>query len=179
LALEQISLIYLALNFLNFLIWHRVKIFFCKWYYRPFSASIRQLAALILSCFFPKYQNAPLYLLAAGGSSPAQELAEARRPLTPDSADQRRRDALGVSRPPALAPARSGGAVSPPDASAKPRRGGRDGASSATAVHAQRASWRGGGRRRAASLSRDDAMALKLDATPVMWLRAWDERRLC
>ena len=36
LALEQISLLYLALKILNFLIWHRVKIFFCKWLYRPF-----------------------------------------------------------------------------------------------------------------------------------------------
>jgi hypothetical protein len=45
---------------------------------------------------------------------------------------------------------------------------------------AQRVSRReGGGHRRAASLSRDDVMALELDETPVMWLRAWDERRLC
>ena len=43
---------------------------------------------------------------------------------------------------------------------------------------AQRASRRRGGCR-AASLSRDDVMALELDTTPVMWLRAWDERRLC
>jgi len=51
----------------------------------------------------------PLYSLVAGGSSPAQELAEARRPLAPDSADRGAGDALGVPRPPALAPARSAG----------------------------------------------------------------------
>jgi hypothetical protein len=94
LTLEQMSLLYLALKILNFLIWHRVEIFFCKWHYRPFSASIRQLTALTMSYFFRKYQNAPLYSLAAGGSSPAQELAEVRRPLAPDSADRGAGDPL-------------------------------------------------------------------------------------
>ena len=42
----------------------------------------------------------PLYSLLAGGSSPAQELEEARRPLAPDSADRGTGDALGVPRPP-------------------------------------------------------------------------------
>ena len=37
LALKQISVSYLALENLNFLIWHQVKIFFRKWHCRPFS----------------------------------------------------------------------------------------------------------------------------------------------
>ena len=49
LALEQISLFYLALKILNFLIWHRVKIFFCKWHYRPFPSVDRVNPVMFLS----------------------------------------------------------------------------------------------------------------------------------
>ena len=49
LALEQISLLYLALKILNFLIWHRVKIFFCKWLYRPFLSVDRVNPVMFLS----------------------------------------------------------------------------------------------------------------------------------
>ena len=36
LALKQISVSYLALKNLNFLIWHIIEIYFRKWHYRPF-----------------------------------------------------------------------------------------------------------------------------------------------
>jgi len=60
LALEQISLLYLALKILNFLIWHRVKIFFRKWHCRPFKASIRQLTALTRHVSFGSTKMPPV-----------------------------------------------------------------------------------------------------------------------